>query len=120
MHSNVCSSICIIYSIEGRLICQIADRGPGAFRYRKRPRDEVGYLAYQPPFYAIYYISGGCDVIRHPFSAAERSLGLKLGSCVDRRSLARVVKKTFGAATVGTEDMILRTEDMILRTPAVL
>ena len=50
--------ICIIYSIEGRLICQIADRGP---------RAEVGYLAYQPPFYAIYYMSSGCDVTAHHY-----------------------------------------------------
>ena len=28
--------ICIIYSIEGRLIRQIADRGPREFRYRPR------------------------------------------------------------------------------------
>ena len=55
-----------IYSIEWQLICQIADRGPRAFRYRprcealrsisKRPRASVGYLAYQPPFYMIYII----------------------------------------------------------------
>ena len=27
-----------------------------------RPRAKVGYLAYQLPFYAIYYMSHGCDV----------------------------------------------------------
>ena len=53
----VCA-ICIIYSIEGQLICQITDRGP---------RDEVGYLAYQPPFYAVYYMSDGCDVTAHHY-----------------------------------------------------
>ena len=28
---------------------------------------EVHYLAYQPPFYAIYYMSGGCDVTAHHY-----------------------------------------------------
>ena len=32
-----------------------------------RLRAEVHYLAYQPPFYAIYYMSGGCDVTSHHY-----------------------------------------------------
>ena len=69
MYKNIIlhQRICIIYSIEGRLICQIADQSPRAFRYWKRLRAEVGYLAYQPPFYAIYYMSDGCDVTAHHY-----------------------------------------------------
>ena len=32
-----------------------------------RPRASVGYLAYQPPFYAIYFMSGGCNVTAHHY-----------------------------------------------------
>ena len=31
------------------------------------PRTEVRYLAYQPFFYASYYISSGCDVTAHHY-----------------------------------------------------
>ena len=49
-----------------RLICHNIKTATCQGQYLKRPRAEGCYLAYQPPFYAIYYISGGSDVTVRP------------------------------------------------------
>ena len=50
------SQPCDMYYIKHRRTVDMPNSGQ---------RTEVRYLAYQPPFYASYHISSGCDVMTH-------------------------------------------------------
>ena len=85
---NKFQSVPILYYVNHRRTVDMLNSRP-------RPKAETSYLAYQPPFYASYDISSGCDVTAHHYR--ENS---PVSTTVRQRPFCRLICHTSNLPTI--------------------